>query len=59
MSQILTNRRLVNSTTANISSADLQIEQYNIKSGEVAIGIFGETEVSRDGSTEIDDSHHH
>lgn len=48
----------MNFATANILGAELQIEQYDIKSEDIAIGIFGETEVSRIGVPKFDDSHH-
>ncbi|CAD6579527.1 MAG: hypothetical protein ASARMPRED_009172 [Alectoria sarmentosa] len=49
MIHIFTNRRLVNSTTANVLDAKLRIEHYDIKSEDIVIGVFGETEV-QDGS---------
>ena len=57
MIHIFTNRRLVNSTTANVLDAKLRIEHYDIKSEDIVIGVFGETEVSRIGVPKVDDGH--
>ena len=47
--QILTNRRFANLAPANVLGTDLQIGKCIFKDGEIVVGIFGDTEVSRFG----------